>query len=84
MEPHCDCNGDFHIHSRPRSFIGTFGYVAGSLGTLIGADLVILDKVAGLDAPAASIGSASTFDGIFFLTGIAAVLLGSVASPGEQ
>jgi uncharacterized membrane protein len=53
-------------------------YVAGSLGTLIGADLTNLDKVRGLGAPVASIGGAGTFDGIF-LTGILAVLLASPA-----
>jgi len=52
-------------------------YVAGSLGTLIGADLTNLDKVRGLGAPVASIGGAGTFDGIF-LTGILAVLLASL------
>ncbi|MFN8627851.1 MAG: DUF1614 domain-containing protein [Candidatus Binatia bacterium] len=49
-------------------------YVAGSLGTLVGADLLNLDKIQGLGAPIASIGGAGTFDGIF-LTGILAVLL---------
>ena len=49
-------------------------YIAGSLGTLIGADLSNLDKVRGLGAPVASIGGAGTFDGIF-LTGILAVLM---------
>jgi uncharacterized membrane protein len=49
-------------------------YIAGSMGTLIGADLTNIDKVAGLGAPVASIGGAGTFDGIF-LTGILAVLL---------
>jgi uncharacterized membrane protein len=49
-------------------------YVAGSLGTLIGADLLNLGKIQGLGAPVASIGGAGTFDGIF-LTGILAVLL---------
>jgi uncharacterized membrane protein len=49
-------------------------YVAGSLGTLIGADLLNLDKLQGLRAPVASIGGSGTFDGIF-LTGILAVLL---------
>jgi uncharacterized membrane protein len=52
-------------------------YIGGSLGTLIGADLTNLDKVAGLGAPVASIGGAGTFDGIF-LTGILAVLLASL------
>ena len=54
-------------------------YIAGSLGTLIGADLTNLDKVRGLGAPVASIGGAGTFDGIF-LTGILAVLLASLVS----
>lgn len=49
-------------------------YVAGTLGTLIGADLLHLDKLKHLNAPVASIGGAGTFDGIF-LTGILAVLL---------
>ncbi|GIW44890.1 MAG: hypothetical protein KatS3mg077_2172 [Candidatus Binatia bacterium] len=49
-------------------------YVSGTLGTLVGADLLNLRKVAGLGAPVASIGGAGTFDGIF-LTGILAVLL---------
>jgi len=52
-------------------------YVSGSLGTLIGADLLNLGKVGGLGAPVASIGGAGTFDGIF-LTGILAVLLASL------
>lgn len=49
-------------------------YIAGSLGTLIGADLLNLGKIQGLGAPIASIGGAGTFDGIF-LAGILAVLL---------
>jgi len=49
-------------------------YIAGSLGTLIGADLLNLGQIQGLGAPVASIGGAGTFDGIF-LTGILAVLL---------
>lgn len=53
-------------------------YVAGSLGTLIGADLLNLGKVQGLGAPVASIGGAGTFDGVF-LTGIIAVLLSPVS-----
>jgi uncharacterized membrane protein len=52
-------------------------YVAGSLGTLIGADLLNLGEVQGLGAPVASIGGAGKFDGIF-LTGLIAVLLASV------
>lgn len=53
-------------------------YIAGSLGTLIGADLLNLDQVRGLGAPVASIGGAGTFDGIF-VTGLVAVLLASAA-----
>ena len=49
-------------------------YVAGTLGTLIGADLLNLGLIAGLGAPVASIGGAGTFDGIF-LTGLLAILL---------
>lgn len=55
-------------------------YVAGSLGTLIGADLLNLSHIGGLGAPIASIGGAGTFDGIF-LTGIAAVLLAGFFGP---
>jgi len=49
-------------------------YVCGTLGTLIGADLLNLNKIGKLGAPVASIGGAGTFDGIF-LTGIFAVVL---------
>jgi uncharacterized membrane protein len=48
-------------------------YVSGVLGTLIGADLTNLNRIADLGAPVASIGGAGTFDGVF-LTGIVAVL----------
>lgn len=65
----------------------SLAYAAGSLGTLIGADLMNLGKIRGLGAPIASIGGAGTFDGIF-VTGIIAVLLTwraprKVASPDE-
>ena len=49
-------------------------YVAGTMGTLIGADLLHVRQVTRLAAPVASIGGAGTFDGVF-LTGIIAVLL---------
>jgi uncharacterized membrane protein len=58
-------------------------YIGGSLGTLIGADLLNLDKVQGLGAPVASIGGAGTFDGIF-LTAILAVLFASIFSPADR
>jgi uncharacterized membrane protein len=54
-------------------------YISGSLGVLIGADLLNLDKLQGLGAPIASIGGAGTFDGIF-LVGILAVLIASISS----
>jgi uncharacterized membrane protein len=47
---------------------------AGSLGTLLGADVANLHRIRELGAPVVSIGGAGTFDGIF-LTGILAVLL---------
>ena len=65
-----------------RRYAAPLAYVAGSLGTLIGADITNLDKVRGLGAPVASIGGAGTFDGIF-LTGILAVLLASFF-PGSR
>jgi uncharacterized membrane protein len=52
-------------------------YVAGTLGTLLGADLLNLRRVRELDAPVLSIGGAGTFDGIF-VTGIVAVLLAAI------
>jgi uncharacterized membrane protein len=52
----------------------SLAYISGSLGTLIGADLLNLGKIQELGAPIASIGGAGRFDGIF-VTGILAVLL---------
>jgi uncharacterized membrane protein len=49
-------------------------YISGTLGSLIGADLLNLEKIPELGTPVASIGGAGTFDGIF-LTGIISVLL---------
>ena len=46
----------------------------GSLGTLVGGDIMNLGRIQGLGAPVASIGGAGTFDGVF-LSGILAVLL---------
>ncbi len=62
-----------------RQHAAVLAYAGGSLGTLIGADLLNLGVVRGLGAPVASIGGAGTFDGIF-LTGIVAVLLASFSS----
>ncbi len=49
-------------------------YISGTLGVLIGADLLRLRDIARMGVPMASIGGAGTFDGIF-LTGLVAVLL---------
>jgi len=52
-------------------------YIAGTLGTLIGADLSNLGKISDGSSPVASIGGAGKFDGIF-LTGIVAVIIASL------
>jgi uncharacterized membrane protein len=65
-----------------REYAAPLAYIGGSLGTLIGADLLNLGRIAGLGAPVASIGGAGTFDGIF-LTGILAVLLAGLAAPSR-
>jgi len=49
-------------------------YAGGTMGVLIGADLLNWSKIKELGAPMVSIGGAGTFDGIF-LAGIIAVLL---------
>jgi uncharacterized membrane protein len=52
-------------------------YISGTLGTLLGADLLNLHRARDMDAPVLSIGGAGTFDGIF-VTGIVAVLLAAI------
>jgi uncharacterized membrane protein len=49
-------------------------YISGTLGVLIGADLLRLNDIRKLGSPVASIGGAGTFDGVF-ITGMLAVLL---------
>ena len=66
-----------------REHPASLAYIGGSLGTLIGADLLNLDKIQGLGAPVASIGGAGTFDGIF-LIGILAVLIASLTGAREH
>jgi uncharacterized membrane protein len=66
-----------------RARAAPLAYIAGSLGTLIGADLLNLGRITSLGAPIASIGGAGTFDGIF-MTGIVAVLLASLTSPRTE
>jgi uncharacterized membrane protein len=63
-----------------RTYAAPLAYIGGSLGTLIGADLLNLGKIQGLGAPVASIGGAGTFDGIF-VTGVVAVLLACFVGP---
>ena len=48
-------------------------YIGGTLGALIGADVLNLGRVAGI-GPVVSIGGAGTFDGVY-LTGLMSVLL---------
>ncbi|HHH36842.1 MAG TPA: DUF1614 domain-containing protein [Gammaproteobacteria bacterium] len=55
-------------HSAP------LAYISGTLGVLLGADILRLGDIRRMGVPLASIGGAGTFDGIF-LTGIIAVLL---------
>jgi uncharacterized membrane protein len=55
-------------HSAP------LAYISGTMGVLIGADLLRLRDIDRMGVAVASIGGAGTFDGIFF-TGIIAVLL---------
>ncbi len=49
-------------------------YIGGTLGVLIGADLLRLRDIRRMGVPLASIGGAGSFDGVF-LTGLLAVLL---------
>jgi len=49
-------------------------YTSGTLGVLIGADLLNLDRIRDMGAPMVSIGGAGTFDGIFLAGVIAAFL----------
>jgi uncharacterized membrane protein len=62
-----------------RVYAAPLAYIGGSLGVLIGADLLNFGHIQGLGAPVASIGGAGTFDGIFVI-GILAVLLASLLS----
>jgi uncharacterized membrane protein len=61
-----------------RRYAAPLAYIGGSMGTLVGADLLNLGMIQGLGAPVASIGGAGTFDGIF-LTAILAVLIAGLS-----
>jgi uncharacterized membrane protein len=63
-----------------RRYAGPLAYICGSLGTLIGADLMNLGKIRGLGAPVASIGGAGTFDGIFVIGLLSVVYAGWFAA----
>ncbi len=62
----------FSIYIRTNPFI--IAYVSGTLGTLVGADLLNLNKISELGAPVVSIGGAGIFDGIY-MTGIMSIFL---------
>src|SRR5262245_25818747 len=53
-------------------------YVAGVVGTLVGADLLNLHRISRMGAPLASIGGAGTFDGVL-LSGVMAVLIAGLS-----
>ena len=63
-----------------RRHAGALAYICGSLGTLIGADLLNLGRIRGLGAPIASIGGAGTFDGIFVIGLLSVVYAGWFAA----
>jgi uncharacterized membrane protein len=54
-----------------KAYAAPLAYVWGGVGTLIGGDLLNLDKITGLGAPVASIGG-------IFMTGILAVLVAAI------
>ena len=62
----------FPIYVKTNPFI--IAYVGGTLGTLVGADLLNLGKISEIGAPIVSIGGAGIFDGVY-MTGITAIFL---------
>lgn len=66
-----------------RIYAAPLAYICGSLGTLIGGDLLNLGHVQNLGTPVASIGGAGMFDGVF-ITGLLAMVLASVATKGRS
>ncbi len=58
----------------PGTGAAVIAYTSGTLGVLIGADLLNLGRIGDMGAPMVSIGGAGTFDGIF-LAGIIAAFL---------
>ena len=62
----------FPIYAKTNPFI--IAYIGGTLGTLVGADLLNWKKIPELGTPIVSIGGAGIFDGVY-MTGITAVLI---------
>ena len=62
----------FPVYVKTNPFI--IAYVGGTLGTLVGADLLNLGKISEIGAPIVSIGGAGIFDGVY-MTGITAIFL---------
>jgi uncharacterized membrane protein len=62
----------FSLVAETNPFI--IAYVAGTLGTLVGADLLNINKIPKLGAPMVSIGGAGVFDGVY-ITGVMAIFL---------
>lgn len=60
------------IYVKTNPFI--IAYVGGTLGALVGADLLNLGKISEIGAPIVSIGGAGIFDGVY-MTGITAIFL---------
>jgi len=71
-----------YLHSLQRSWLKVLApgaaqvvaYIAGTLGTLIGADLLHLPDLERFDAQLLSIGGAGVHDGIFFAEVVVALL----------
>lgn len=61
-----------------RTHAAPLAYIGGSLGTLVGGDLLRIPHLLSLGSPLVSIGGAGTFDGIF-VSGILALLLACLA-----
>ena len=61
---------NIHIASNPY----VIAYVSGTLGTLIGADILNLTEISKVGAAIVSVGGAGTFDGIY-MTGVISMLL---------
>ncbi len=60
------------VHAAMGSVV--IAYTSGTMGTLVGADLLNLGRIPELGAPVVSIGGAGTFDGVF-LSGVIAAFL---------